>query len=94
MNRQRFLSFLLGALCLLLIAHSVLAMSSATYRLDWFTPLTGSGGPASSTNYTVNVTVGQTAIGLSASTSYAGCLGYACSSGASRLYLPLVIRDA
>lgn len=94
MNKRRILPLLLGALCLFLIAHSVLAMSSTNYRLDWFTPLTGSGGPASSTNYTVNVTVGQTAIGLSASTSYAGCLGYACDSGASRLYLPLVIRNA
>ena len=94
MNRQRFLPFLLGALCLLLIANGVLAMSSTNYRLDWFTPLTGSGGPARSTNYTVNVTVGQTAIGLSDSTTYAGCLGYACSSEASRLYLPLVIRNA
>ena len=49
-------------------------MSSANYRLDWFVPLTGSGGAASSANYAANFTVGQTAIGGSTSTNYEGCL--------------------
>ena len=36
--------FLLVLVALLLLTGSVLAMSSDNYRLDWFTPLTGSGG--------------------------------------------------
>ncbi|MBU0496255.1 MAG: hypothetical protein KKB13_30745, partial [Chloroflexi bacterium] len=54
---------------LLLLASNALAMRSTNYWLDWYTPLTGGGGgPASSTNYAVNFTVGQSAIGASAST--------------------------
>ena len=64
-------------------------------RLDWFTPLTGGGGgPASSTNYAVNLTVGQSAIGASASANYEGCLGYWCGTAVEyRVYLPLVLRN-
>jgi hypothetical protein len=78
----------------LLLAGSALAMSSTNYRLDWFTPLTsGGGGSASSTNYAVNLTVGQTVIGASSSTSYEACLGYWCGGAAGhRIYLPLVLR--
>lgn len=80
---------------LLVFAGGVWAMSSANYRLDWFTPMTGSGGPASSSGYAVNLTVGQAAIGTANSANYAICLGYWCggSSAATRhLYLPLVLR--
>jgi hypothetical protein len=78
----------------LLLVGPVLAMSSTNYRLDWFTPLTsGGGGPASSAHYAVNFTIGQSAIGASASTNYKGCLGYWCgAAGQYRLYLPLVTR--
>jgi len=62
---------------LLLGVGSALAMASPNYRLDWFTPMTGGGGgPASSTQYAVNFTVGQTAIGASANEHYASGLGY------------------
>lgn len=82
-------------LCGVLLAGSALAMSSDNYRLDWFTPLTsGGGGAASSTNYAVYFTVGQSAIGASASTSYGGCLGYWCETAVEdSIYLPLVLRD-
>jgi hypothetical protein len=64
------------------------------YRLDWFTPLTGSGGPASSANYAVNLTVGQSAIGASSSTNYGSCLGYWCGAAVEyRIFLPLVLRN-
>jgi hypothetical protein len=80
---------------LLLLAGNALAgMSSTNYRLDWFTPLTGGGGgPASSTNYAVNFTVGQSAIGFSASDNYSAGLGYWYGIEEYRLYLPLVLRD-
>jgi hypothetical protein len=70
-------------------------MSSTNYRLDWFTPLTGGGGgAASSTNYAVNLTVGQSGIGASDSTDYSACLGYWCGTAVEhRVYLPLVLRN-
>jgi len=93
---KRMLIVLLCLLCGLLLAGRALAMSSTNYRLDWFTPLTGGGGgPAGSTNYAVNFTVGQSAIGASTSTNYRGCLGYWCGAVAAqyRVYLPLVLRN-
>lgn len=84
-----------GILCTLLVTGVVLAMSSTNYRLDWYVPLTsGGGGLASSAHYTVDFTVGQSAIGTSASSNYGSCLGYWCGAAvAYRIYLPLVLRD-
>ena len=82
-------------LALLMLTGSVLAMESANYQLTWFTPLTGSGGKVSSSNYTANFTVGQSTIGTTSSTNYEGCLGYWCGDeGESEytIYLPLVFR--
>jgi len=79
---------------LFLLAGRALAMRSEHYWLDWFVPLTGSGGAASSTNYAVNFTVGQSAIGAYTSANYRACLGYWCGAGAQyRVYLPLVLRN-
>jgi hypothetical protein len=78
---------------LLMLAGGGLAMSSTNYRLDWHTPLTsGGGGPASSANYGLNLTVGQTAVGVCSSSSYQACLGYWCGGSFFRIYLPLVMR--
>ncbi len=84
---------ILSLLVVLLLSTSALAMSSANYRLDWFVPLTGSGGAASSTHYVVNFTVGQSAIRAAQSTNYKGCLGYWCGIAQYRVYLPLVLRN-
>jgi len=81
-------------LVLLLLASSVQAMSSANYKLEWFTPLTtGGGGPASSTHYAVNLTIGQTVVGRSASADYHASLGYweGLFTG-GWIYLPLTMR--
>ena len=76
MNERKTIALLAVLLCILLTG-SALAMSSTNYRLDWFTPLTsGGGGAASSTNYAVNLTIGQAAIGGSSSANYAAGLGY------------------
>lgn len=85
---------LLTLTALLIMAGGVLAMSSDNYRLDWFTLLAGgAGGPAGSAHYAVNLTVGQTAIGVSSSSSYQACLGYWCGGSFYRIHLPLVLRD-
>jgi len=91
---MRRIAILLTLAALLLLAGRALAMSSEHYRLDWFTPLTGSGGAASSTNYAVNFTVGQSVIGSFSGTNYSGCLGFWCGAAAQyRVYLPLVLRN-
>ena len=92
MKRTKILLALL--IIFLLLTGSALAMSSTNYKLDWFVPLTGSGGSEmSSTNYKAYVTIGQTAIGASASTNYGACLGYWCGQlPGGRLHLPLILR--
>ncbi len=82
-------------LAILLIGRTAFAMSSASYRLDWFTPLTsGGGGGMASASYAANVTVGQTAIGEAASTNYGTGLGFWYGMLEwFRVYLPLVLRN-
>lgn len=95
--RRRILFIVAGLLIgSLLLTGAALAMDSPGYRLDWFTPLTGSGGgKAHSANYAVNLTVGQTVIGASESASYTACLGYWCGGDVEyHIYLPLVLRNA
>ena len=65
MKRRKFLIAGLLLLCLLLVAQTVLAMSSANFGLNWFTTQSGGGGKSSSANYSANVTVGQVGIGNS-----------------------------
>lgn len=86
---------LLALLIFFLLTSSALAMSSDNYKLDWFVPLTGGGGgPAGSTNYAVNFTIGQSAIGASSSTNYGVGLGYWYGAGAQlKIYLPLILRN-
>jgi hypothetical protein len=88
-------AFLLALTALLLLAGSALAMYSANYRLDWFAPLTGGGGgAASSDSYAINLTLGQSAVGTTAGTSYAACLGYWCGTDVEySVYLPLVVQE-
>ncbi len=92
---MRRMALLFALAALVLLASGVLAMSSTNYALDWYTPLTGGGGgPASSTGYAVNFTVGQTAIGsTSGSTNYGACLGYWCGAARRRIYLPLMMKN-
>ena len=89
------ITFVLILVALLVLASSVLAMESTHYSLAWFTPMTGSGGTAASSNYSVSFTVGQSAVGATSSTNYEGCLGYWCQGGVTfSIYLPLVLRNA
>lgn len=85
---------LLLAIALVLVVNQAWAMSSTNYRLDWFTPLTGSGGgSATSAHYAANFTVGQSVIGTSTSTNYQTGLGYWYGAvGGLRVYLPLILK--
>lgn len=91
-------AILLAVVISLVLAGSALAMSSTNYKLDWFTPLTsGGGGAASSTNYAINLTIGQSATGGTSSANYAAGLGYWYGIGSSvaqqfQVYLPIVIK--
>ncbi len=86
-------ALLLALVCFLVLSSSALAMSSTNYRLDWFTPLSsGGGGPISSTNYKMNVTIGQVAFSSSSSANYRAGLGYWQLMTNSRLFLPLIKR--
>lgn len=91
MKRRLLIMTLLG---LLWLVQGAEAMSSANYKLDWFTPLTSSGGgPATSAHYAANFTVGQTVVGASVSTNYKVGLGYWYGAlGGSRVYLPLILK--
>jgi len=87
---------LLILIILLLWVGSALAMSSTNFRLDWYTPMTGGGGgPASSTNYAANFTVGQTVVGASTSEHYGSGLGYwyGLLSSIIKNFLPLVTKN-
>lgn len=91
---KRTVSFLALAALLLLLAATISAIESTTYRLDWFTPLTSGGGAASSANYAINFTVGQSVASASSSTNHTICLGYWCSGATQyEIYLPLVLRN-
>ena len=94
MNKRK-VTALIFLLVSLLITSQALAMSSTNYRLDWFTPMTGGGaGPASSTHYAVNFTVGQTVIGAPASQHYGSGLGYWYGLlSAIRNFLPIVMKN-
>ena len=77
MNKLKWTALLVVALLALLLVVNVLAMSSPGYALDWYVPGTGGGGgEASSANYSVNYTVGQSVIGTASSPSYGSSLGY------------------
>ena len=93
MNERKTIALLAVLLCILWTG-SALAMSSTNYKLDWFTPLTsGGGGAASSTNYAVNLTIGQAAIGGSSSANYAVGLGYWYGAAVQyKIFLPIVLR--
>lgn len=95
MRRLR-VAFMLWLAAGLLLVIGVQAMSSANYRIDWFTPLTsGGGGPASSAHYAANLTIGQTVVGQADSANYQAGLGYwyGMEPGTGwHVYLPVIVR--
>ena len=87
------ISILMALVIVLALAGTALAMSSSHYALNWYTPMTGSGGSAASAHYAVNFTVGQSAIGTYSGQHNSACLGYWCGVAEEQqqhFYLPLV----
>jgi hypothetical protein len=94
---KKWFPFLMLVL-LLFVVGTAFGLSSTNYRLDWFTLLdSGGGGPAQSTHYQVNATLGQTTIGSGHSTGFNTALGYWISPGSSArqdnmVYLPVILK--
>lgn len=64
-------------LAVLMVATQVVhAMASTNFRLDWFAPLTASGGASASTSFKMDISIGQTVSVTSASSSYQAQMGY------------------
>jgi hypothetical protein len=99
MSKLKITALIAVLLVGLLLASQALAMSSANFRLDWFTPMTGGGGgPVGSTHFAASFTVGQTVIGNSASPNVRSGMGYWYGVVSSiiqnfRFYLPQVMKN-
>ena len=63
------------------------AAGAATYQIPWQS-INGGGAPATSTNYQVNASVGQSAIGYSTSTNYQHGAGYWYGAGVASCACP------
>lgn len=93
MNQRYLFSLVCLLACVFFATEIASAMDSTNYRLEWYTPLTGSGGSMSSTNYKLDFTVGQSAsINIMDSTNRA-CLGYWCGLIDWRVFLPLILKN-
>jgi hypothetical protein len=97
---MKFKILLLAVILLLVLGDRVMAMSSANYRLDWFTPMTtGAGGSVSSSNYAVDFVAGEAASGILSNPETRVCLGFPCFEyrgeipWAYKIYLPLSVRE-
>jgi hypothetical protein len=93
--RQKRIILILVILACLLFTTSVMAMTSPNFEIGWLVPLTGGGGSvASSENYAVHLTIGQTAVGASASTNFQAGLGFWRGVGETiwRLLLPHTLQ--
>ena len=90
---KNFIFLILFSFLAIFLVSNSCAMSSTSFKLDWFVLLNGSGGgEASSTTYKINYTIGQTAIGSSASTTYKVGLGYWAGLTNPPVYLPIILR--
>ncbi len=92
MKSKPFVAISAALILVLLVSVSVLAMSSASFKLDWFVQPPGNGGgQSSSSSYAANFTIGQTVVGPATSTNYKAGLGYwAGAGGEYTVFLPAV----
>ncbi len=90
---KRLLSIMLLVIFLLVLSYPAAASPAATH-MDWYIPMTTSGGgPASSPHFTVNMSIGQSVIGSSGSGNFKLDLGYWSGLGyLYRLFLSLLYR--
>jgi hypothetical protein len=94
MKSKIFMVVTVAIVLVLLVSASALAMSSLHYQLNWFTPLSGTGGgPSDTISYSANFTIGQTITGFSSSTGYKAGAGYWVGNDAPySVYVPLLKR--
>lgn len=89
---------MLMALALLLVVSIALAQASDNYDLSWHV-VSGGGGPMSSTNYAINGTIGQAAIGPAVSINHELGAGYwygviiQIGPVEFKIYLPLIFKN-
>ena len=94
MKSKSLIAVAVALVLVLLVSAAVLAMASANFALNWFTPLNGSGGgPSTSASYAANFTIGQSSAGSSSSTNYKLNLGYWAGIGnPTNTYMPILLK--
>ena len=98
MIKRRTILLVIGLLCGLALVGSALAQISTNYGLRWHVIGDG-GGHMASTNYAVNSTLGQPAIGPATSTGYRLGAGYwygmvgTVAPPENRIYLPIIMKN-
>ncbi|MFH1927153.1 MAG: hypothetical protein ABIK79_03115 [Chloroflexota bacterium] len=75
MKSMRVVTIVLMLLCCLALSGGALSARLTDYALPWYT-LGGAGGQAESASYGLSATLGQTAMGVSSSTSYQARAGF------------------
>lgn len=93
MNKRSLLIVVCLLTCVFLATEVASAMNSTNYRLEWYTPLTGSGGTMSSTNYKMDFTIGQSASINQMESTNRACLGYWCGLIDWRIFLPIILKN-
>ncbi len=93
MQRVKIIAVTVVLLCCLMLVDTSSAMNSGQYAINWSVVGAG-GGPVVSSNYGLESTAGQIAVGQSDSASYDLCTGYWCEAAIEyKIYLPLVLLD-
>jgi hypothetical protein len=89
--KRKWLIAIAALAAVLVVAQVAQAMASPNYRLDWFAPLTASGGASASTSYKMDISIGQTVSQNSAGSGYKAQMGYwAGVIDAYAIHLPLI----
>lgn len=95
MRTWRSTALLALLLCGLLLAPVARANApAASYTVDWHVIGGGAGPPMSNDTYSLNSTLGQTAIGWSENGHGLGSGFWYGEQGPREVFLPLVLRDA
>lgn len=95
MKPKLIMASLAAIVLIFLLYASVLAMASPNFNLDWLVPMSGGGGGTSnSSSFSVDFTIGQSAVGPSSSANHKIGLGYWYGiEHQNRMFLPLVVSQ-
>jgi len=99
MSERKAFALSAAFLCGLLVSGVALAMSSASYAIEWDV-IGGGGGAITGAGYAMNTTIGQAAVGTVSGGNYELCAGYWCGVAAPaapppeyKIYLPIVLKN-